>query len=127
MRTKNQIHALTGHLNTVSSVVCQGADPQIITGSEDSTIKLWDLAAGKTMTTLTHHKKGVRSIVVHPTQQGMLSGSSSVIKQWRLPAGNFLQNLEGQNTIINTMAVNQDNVVFSGGIYLSLFFLGAIF
>lgn len=115
MRTKNQIHALTGHLNTVTAIKCQGTDPQIITGSEDSTIKLWDLAAGKTMTTLTHHKKGVRSLDIHPTQQGMVSGSSSAIKQWRLPQGNFLQNLEGQNTIINSMAINQDNVLFSGG------------
>lgn len=30
---------------------------QIITGSHDSTIRLWDLAAGKSLCTLTNHKK----------------------------------------------------------------------
>ncbi|KAJ3366569.1 pre-mRNA-splicing factor prp46 [Kappamyces sp. JEL0680] len=113
--TRQQIHALTGHLSTVTAIQCQATDPQIITGSEDSTIKLWDLVAGKAMTTLTHHKKGVRCLALHPTQQGMVSGSSSSIRQWRLPQGNFLQNLEGQNTIINSMSINQDNVLFSGG------------
>ncbi|KAJ3306075.1 pre-mRNA-splicing factor prp46 [Kappamyces sp. JEL0829] len=113
--TCRQIHALTGHLSTVTAIQCQATDPQIITGSEDSTIKLWDLVAGKAMTTLTHHKKGVRCLALHPTQQGMVSGSSSSIRQWRLPQGNFLQNLEGQNTIINSMSINQDNVLFSGG------------
>jgi hypothetical protein len=32
MRTKNQVHALTGHLSTVSAIQCQPSDPQIITG-----------------------------------------------------------------------------------------------
>lgn len=32
MRTKNQVHALTGHLSTVTAIQCQTSDPQIITG-----------------------------------------------------------------------------------------------
>ena len=41
---------------------------QIITGSHDATIRLWDLAAGKSRVTLTNHKKSVRSVALHPTQ-----------------------------------------------------------
>lgn len=41
---------------------------QVITGSHDCTIRLWDLAAGKSKVTLTNHKKSVRSVVLHPTQ-----------------------------------------------------------
>lgn len=67
MRTKANIHTLTGHTNTVASVVSQASNPQIITGSHDSTIRLWDLAAGKSVCTLTNHKKSVRSLVLHPT------------------------------------------------------------
>lgn len=33
---------------------------QVITGSYDSSIKLWDLRKGKVFNTLTFHKKGVR-------------------------------------------------------------------
>ena len=40
MRTKHQIHVLGGHTNAVSSLITSGADPQIITGSHDSTIKV---------------------------------------------------------------------------------------
>lgn len=47
--------------------LCQ--DPQVVTGSHDSTIKFWDLRhAGKTMTTLTHHKKSVRAMALHPKE-----------------------------------------------------------
>jgi len=30
----------------------------VISGSADKTIRIWDLAAGKSMKTLTNHKKG---------------------------------------------------------------------
>ena len=41
---------------------------QILTSSHDTTIRLWDLAAGRSMATLTNHKKSVRAVVLHPTQ-----------------------------------------------------------
>lgn len=115
MRTRSNIHVLAGHKGTVSDVQCQEADPQVITSSLDSTVRLWDLAAGKTMGVLTHHKKGVRALAVHPKEFTFASGSTGSIKQWKCPEGAFMQNFDGQNSIINTMSVNEDNVLFSGG------------
>lgn len=40
MRTKNQIHVLSGHQGTVWAMETQATDPQIITGSSDSTVKV---------------------------------------------------------------------------------------
>lgn len=115
MRTKQAIHVLTGHTSTVSAVKCQEADPQVITGSMDSTMRLWDLAAGKTMGVLTHHKKSVRAIALHPTEFGFVSGSADAVKGWKCPEGTFIQNYERRKAIINTISVNQDGVIFSGG------------
>ncbi|TVY51551.1 Pre-mRNA-splicing factor prp46 [Lachnellula cervina] len=115
MRTRSNIHVLAGHKGTVSDLKCQEADPQVITSSLDSTVRLWDLAAGKTMGVLTHHKKGVRALAIHPKEFTFASGSTGSIKQWKCPEGAFMQNFEGQNSIINTMSVNEDNVLFSGG------------
>ena len=58
----------------------------------DSTIRLWDLAAGKTMTTLTNHKKGVRAMALHPTEFTFASASADSIKKWQFPGGHFLDN-----------------------------------
>lgn len=115
MRTRTQVFALTGHTTTVFDVKCQEADPQVITCSADSTIKLWDLAAGKAMSTLTHHKKGIRSLALSPNEFTFVSGAPDNIKQWKCPRGQFLQNFEGHNAVINTMSINKDNVLFSGG------------
>ncbi|KAI1315422.1 pre-mRNA-splicing factor prp46 [Mortierella claussenii] len=120
MRTKQAVHVLSGHTGTVSAVKCQEADPQVITSSMDSTVKLWDLAAGKTMTTLTHHKKSVRAMAVHPTEFTFATASPDNIKQWKCPEGQFMRNFEGPGGvtggggIVNAMAVNADNVMFSG-------------
>ncbi|KAF2765058.1 WD40 repeat-like protein [Teratosphaeria nubilosa] len=115
MRTRSNIHVLSGHKGTVSSVVTQATDPQVISSSLDSTVRMYDLAAGKTMGVLTHHKKGVRSLALHPTEYTFASASPGSIKQWLCPEGQFMQNFEGHNAVINSLAVNEDNVMFSGG------------
>jgi WD40 repeat protein len=40
--------------------------PQVVTGSHDKTVRLWDLRMGKTLATLTHHKKvgGLSTLIV---------------------------------------------------------------
>lgn len=122
MRTKAQIHSLGGHSNTVATVFCDAVDPQVVTGSHDSTVRLWDIVAGRTISTLTNHKKSVRAMVSHPKLSMFCSGSINSLKQWRLPEGNFIQNLNGHDAIVNALAVNDDNVLVSGGDNGSLHF-----
>ena len=83
-------------------------------GSNDQTVRLWDLAAGKSMCTLTHHKKSVRAVVLHPKKYMFASASPDNIKEWKCPEGKFIQNLSGHNAIVNCMAANADDVLVSG-------------
>ena len=115
MRTRSNIHVLSGHKQTVTCVKAQEADPQIITSSLDSTVRLWDLAAGKTMGVLTHHKKGVRGLAIPPNEFTFASCSTASIKQWKCPEGKLMQNFDGHNSVINTISVNEDGVLVSGG------------
>lgn len=69
------------------------------------------------MVTLTHHKKSVRALAIHPTEYSFASGSAggNNIKKWKCPEGTFVFNFSGHNAIINTMSVNAEGVFFSGG------------
>ncbi|KAI4317579.1 hypothetical protein L6164_025440 [Bauhinia variegata] len=123
IRSKMQIHALSGHDNTVCSVFTRPTDPQVVTGSHDTTIKFWDLRYGKTMATLTNHKKSVRAMTQHPKESCFASASADNIKKFNLPKGEFLHNmLSHQKTIINTMAVNEEGVMVTGGDNGSMWF-----
>ncbi|KAF5825740.1 WD40-repeat-containing domain protein, partial [Dunaliella salina] len=118
-----QVHCLSGHDQTVCSILSQAGDPQVITGSHDSTIRLWDLRTAKTMSTLTFHKKSVRAMALHPFEHAFGSASADNIKKFALPRGEFLHNtLIPQRAIVNAMAINQDNVMVTGGDNGSLWF-----
>ena len=69
------------------------------------------------MVTLTHHKKSVRALAIHPTEYSFASGAAggNNIKKWKCPEGNFVFNFAGHNAIINTLSVNPEGVFFSGG------------
>jgi pleiotropic regulator 1 len=43
------------------------------------------------------------------------SASPDNIKQWKCPEGKFIQNLSAHNAIVNSLAVNADGVLVSGG------------
>jgi len=115
VRTKQQIFALSGHRDAIYSVQTQAADPQIVSSSADATIKLWDLSAGRCFSTLTHHKKGVRSVCLHPREFSFASASAGRIKTFLFPNGELLRNLYGHNTIVNSLAINEDDVLVSAG------------
>lgn len=122
MRTKEQIYCLTGHTNTIGSIISQDKAPEIITGSHDTTVRLWDFRAGKTLQTLTNHKKSVRALAFRSDMSSFASGATDNIKQWSLPDGEFVQNLSGHSSIVNSLACNKYDVLVSGADNGTLFF-----
>jgi pleiotropic regulator 1 len=115
MRTKTEVHVLGGHTNTVGALLTYPVDPQIVTSSYDNTVKLWDLVAGRAMTTMTQHKKAVRALASSDKELTFLSGAADNVKKWQVRDGKFLQNFSGHNAIINSLATNSDGVAVSGG------------
>ncbi len=108
MRTRQAIHTLTGHLHCS---LCRM--PGFRTASDHRLHGCYrqalDLAAGKSITTHTHHKKSVRALAIHPTQYTFASGSAggNNIKTWRCPEGTLVSNM-AHDTIVNTLSANAD-------------------
>lgn len=116
IRSRTAVQTLDGHRDAIVSLRTQAADPQVVSASLDKTVRLWDIVAAKTRTTLTHHKKGVRTLAMHPDEFTFASASTGSIKQWKFPHGDLLQNFQNvPGTIINSLNVNSDGVLFAGG------------
>ncbi|MFM6900082.1 MAG: WD40 repeat domain-containing protein, partial [Microcystis panniformis] len=73
---------LTGHSDWVKSVAYSPDGRYLASGSGDKTIKIWEVATGKELRTLT---SGVESVVYSPDGRYLASGSGDkTIKIWRV-------------------------------------------
>jgi WD40 repeat protein len=83
--SRTTLNTIFGHKGSVNTLVITPDDSKFISGSSDSTIKIWDLATGKELRTLTGHSKGVNTLAITPDGSKLVSGScDSTIKIWDL-------------------------------------------
>jgi pleiotropic regulator 1 len=78
-------------------------------------VRFWDIRSGSSTKALTQHKKGVRALVNHPRESTFASAGSDKIRIWKIPEGDQLRTIDDHNAVINSLAINQDNVLVSGG------------
>ncbi|GBG21162.1 WD-40 repeat-containing protein [Nostoc commune NIES-4072] len=99
---------LTGHISPVWSVAFS-PDGQMASGSDDQTVKLWDIHDGKCLQTLQEHSDRVRSVAFSPDGQTLASGSEDqTVKLWDVRNGKCLQTLQGHTNWVWSVAFSPD-------------------
>jgi GTPase SAR1 family protein/uncharacterized CHY-type Zn-finger protein len=100
---------LKGHSEAVYAIVITPNGKQIISGSMDRTLRVWDLASGRCLTTLEGHSDLVEAIVITPDGKQIISGSDDTrLRVWDLASGRCLTTLEGHSDTIYTVAITPD-------------------
>ena len=91
----HSLRTLSGHAGSVQSVVVTPNEQQIVSGSTDETIKVWDLESGKEVRTLSGHDGSVSAVAVTPNGRQVVSGSGDrTIKVWELSLGPAILDVE---------------------------------
>jgi WD40 repeat protein len=98
-----------GHSMQVRSVAYSPDGTRIATGSDDSTIKLWDADNGQEICTLSPNQGSVFEVVFSPDGKRIASaGSDNTIKIQDVQSGNLIATLKGHDNYIKAMAFSRD-------------------
>ena len=106
---------LEGHTNVVASVAFSRDSSQLISGSWDRSVRVWNVETGKPIQTFSGHRDWVFDLVVK--QDGsLLSASQNTIRHWR-PAEEEVEVFGGLGgATVNAVAFSTDGrLVATGG------------
>ena len=79
-----RINSPKGDSGKVNSVAFSPDGQILASGSNDKTIKIWELSTGEVICTLTEHSAPIQSVAFSPDGQTLISGSwDKTIKIWR--------------------------------------------
>ena len=95
MATWTLKQTLTGHSNMVNSVAFSSDGKLLASGSEDKTIKLWDVAVGAVRQTLAGNSDGPYLVAFSPNGKLLASAVGKRIKLWNVESGTLRQTLVG--------------------------------
>ncbi|HEY9602254.1 MAG TPA: TIR domain-containing protein, partial [Allocoleopsis sp.] len=100
---------LQGHNSAVNSVSFSPDGKTIASASDDNTIKLWDVATGKAITTLKGHSDRVNSVSFSPDGKRIASASAdNTIKLWDVATGKAITTLKGHSVWVNSVSFSPD-------------------
>lgn len=110
------LHTIPGHLRFSVTSVAISPDGQIlVSGSNDNTIKIWNLRTFKLLRILKH-SRGVNSIAISRDGQTLASGSDDkTIKIWNLLTGKLLRTLNGHSDLVASVAFSPNGQILASG------------
>jgi WD40 repeat protein len=100
------LRTLTGHTDWVNAVAIEPSGKFAVSGSYDSTLKVWDLDSGRELKTLSGHTKSVTAVAIAPDGKFAVSASDDyTLKVWDFDSGNELKTLTGHTFSVNGVAI----------------------
>lgn len=117
-QNQERIPTLTGHNDEVNTIALSQNGQEIVSGSDDQTIKIWNLNSQQLLRTLKGHSDWVYAVAISPDSQTLVSGSKDKnIKLWNLNTGQELRSLPTHESYVNSVAFSSDGQAIASGSY----------
>ena len=105
------LRAFEGHTDAVQSVFLSQDSRLALSGSNDNTLKLWDIATGECLRTFEGHTDSVSSVCLSADNRFAFSGSfdwKNNLKLWDVATGKCLRTFEGDRAAVKSVAFSPD-------------------
>ncbi|GME76294.1 unnamed protein product [Ambrosiozyma monospora] len=108
---------LLGHTGTVTALTFDPLNKFFVSGSSDSTMKVWDLITGELKVTLTGHIMAVRGLVISPRHPYMFSCSEDkCVKCWDLEKNKVVRDYHGHLSSVYSIDIHPTlDLIVTGG------------
>ncbi|MBD2059096.1 serine/threonine protein kinase [Oculatella sp. FACHB-28] len=108
-------NTLALHTGPVSAIATSSDGETFVSGSEDKTIKVWNLRTGDLLRTLSGHDAEVVSVAISQDGQLLASGSrDNTVKLWDLQSGELIRTLDHPDWI-QSVAFSPDGQMLAAG------------
>ena len=100
---------LSGHSEEVRQVVFSSDSRLLISGSEDSSVRIWDATSGRMLLNCTGHDDTVESVAINPAGSMIASGGADdLIRLWNPVTGKPLGILRGHEDTVTHVDFTSD-------------------
>lgn len=97
------------HAKAIGAIAISANGKLLASGSEDKTVRLWNLDKRTRILTIPAHTGAVKALAVSRNGEVLASGSDDkTIKLWLLPAGRRMLTLRGHAGAVNALAISRD-------------------
>lgn len=120
-------HTFTGQSDSVNTVAFSPDNQTLVSGSDDTTIKIWHLSTGAVLNSFAGHSSPVGCIVISSDGQTLASCSATpnlyrygehlnwdnTIQVWDLTTGQQIHRITGHSDTVTAVAISPDSQILA--------------
>jgi WD40 repeat protein len=104
------LHGHHGHVNALAVL----PDGRVVSGSNDKTVRVWNLETGRVLATFHGHEGYVNALAVLPNGRVVSGSHDNTVRVWDLETSRALATFHGHQGYVSALAVLPNGRVVSG-------------